>query len=280
MTRSQVNMAENDKNMEDTTHELCKVSVKIPPFWMDRPEIWFFQVEAQFKISGIVAEETKFNYLVSQLEPKYVENIWDIVTSNSATKYSESKTRLLELFKESESTRIKKLITGIDLGNLKPSQLLQKLKSVATSDVSENLIKTLWLEKLPDSMRNIILVSDEELPKLAVMADKISDMTPSNEICGVSTAVNCSNSELMLKIQSLEQRISQMTIDHISRPRSRNYSRSNRQSRSTSRKRFNPRGKYCFFHFRFGNKCRPEKCTQPCSWSNDRSSSQGNDNAQ
>ena len=33
------------------------------------------------------------------------------------------------IFKESENPRIKKLITGIDLGNIKPSQLLQKLKS-------------------------------------------------------------------------------------------------------------------------------------------------------
>ena len=40
---------------------------------MDRPEIWFFQVEAQFKVNGIVSEKTKFKDFVSQLEPKYVE---------------------------------------------------------------------------------------------------------------------------------------------------------------------------------------------------------------
>ena len=74
---------------------------------MDRPEIWFFQDEAQFKINGIVSEEIKFNYLVSQLEPKYVENIWDIVTRNFATEYPESKTRFLDLFKEIKSNRIK-----------------------------------------------------------------------------------------------------------------------------------------------------------------------------
>ena len=45
-------------------------SVKIHPFWMDGLEICFFQLEAQFKINEIVSEETKFNYLVSQLEPK------------------------------------------------------------------------------------------------------------------------------------------------------------------------------------------------------------------
>ena len=81
-------------------------SVQIPPFWMDSLEILFFV--AQFNINGIVSEETKFSYLVSQLEPKYVENIWDIVTTNSVTRHSESKTTLLDLFKESVSIRIKK----------------------------------------------------------------------------------------------------------------------------------------------------------------------------
>ena len=121
-------MANLDKNVEHTTHELCKV-LKIPPLWMDHPEIWLFQGKMQFKINWIVWEETKFNYLVSQLEPKYVENIWNIITNNSARNYSEFKTRLLDLFKESKNTRIKKLINGIDLNNLKPNQLPQKLRS-------------------------------------------------------------------------------------------------------------------------------------------------------
>ncbi|GFW42863.1 hypothetical protein TNCV_1212701 [Trichonephila clavipes] len=146
---------------------MSAVNIKIPPFWTDRPEIWFYQVEAQFQISRISLEETKLHYLVSQLEPKYVENIWDIGNSKSDTKYTDSKNRLLSLFKESENLRIKRLLTGIELGDMKPSQLLQKLKTVATSDISDNLIKTLWLEKLPESIKNILVVSDENLSKLA-----------------------------------------------------------------------------------------------------------------
>ncbi|GFV73774.1 transposon Ty3-G Gag-Pol polyprotein [Trichonephila clavipes] len=65
---------------------------------------------------------------------------------------------------------------------MKPSQLLQKLKLFATSDISDNLIKTLWLEKLPESIKNILVVSEEKLNKLAVMADKISDITPGTDI--------------------------------------------------------------------------------------------------
>ncbi|GFX96742.1 uncharacterized protein TNCV_1647771 [Trichonephila clavipes] len=192
---------------------MSAVSIKIPPFWTDRPEIWFYQVEAQFQISRISLEETKFHYLVSQLEPKYVENIWDIVNSKSATKYTDSKNRLLSLFKESENLRIKRLLTGIELGDMKPSQLLQKLKTVATSDISDNLIKTLWLEKLPESIKNILVVSDENLSKLAVMADKISDMTPRTEIVATGKSLDCgeatsSRDQLLLdRIQSLEEQI-------------------------------------------------------------------------
>ncbi|GFW97522.1 peptidase A2 domain-containing protein [Trichonephila clavipes] len=95
---------EDSKNLE-----ISAVSIKIPPFWTDRPEIWFYQVEAQFQISRISLEETKFHYLVLQLEPKYVKKIWDIVNSKSDTKYTDSKNRLLSLFRESENLRIKRL---------------------------------------------------------------------------------------------------------------------------------------------------------------------------
>ncbi|GFW22769.1 uncharacterized protein TNCV_2765811 [Trichonephila clavipes] len=73
-------MAVAKSNQE--TFEAYTVSVKIPPFWEEKPEIWFFQVEAQFSIANINQEETKFNYLVAQLDTKFIENIWDIIQSD------------------------------------------------------------------------------------------------------------------------------------------------------------------------------------------------------
>lgn len=57
--------------------EFNRVSNKIPPSWSDRLEIWFYRWGIQFKICEITKAITKFNYLVVQLEPKYVENIWE-----------------------------------------------------------------------------------------------------------------------------------------------------------------------------------------------------------
>ncbi|UYV70675.1 hypothetical protein LAZ67_8000241 [Cordylochernes scorpioides] len=91
-------------------------------------------IEAQFLINNIKSENTRFNYLIAQLDPKYVENLWDIITSKEINKYSEAKERLLRIFKDGESKRIRKLLSGIELGDLKPSQLLQKLR-LATEDI-------------------------------------------------------------------------------------------------------------------------------------------------
>ncbi|GBM73448.1 hypothetical protein AVEN_64747-1 [Araneus ventricosus] len=182
---------------------LHKASVKIPPFWIDKPEIRFYQVGAQFKISGITAEATKFNYLISQLDPKFVENVWDIISSDSQTKYTDSKTRLLNLFKESKNAKNQRLITGIDLDDLKPSQLIQKLRSVAISDVFQNLLKTLWLGKLPDCIKNVLIVSKEDIDSLAIMADKICDMSPKTKIYSTRVEHNSSN-ELLNRVKNLE----------------------------------------------------------------------------
>ncbi|UYV81082.1 hypothetical protein LAZ67_19002721, partial [Cordylochernes scorpioides] len=218
-------------------------------------------VEAQFKIGGIIQEDTKFNYFISQLEPKYIENIWDIINSKSDNKYSECKSRLLELFRESEGLRIKKLISGIELGDMKPSQLLQKLRSLATPDISDNLIKTLWLDKLPTSIKNILIVSEEDISKLAIMADKINEINSSKEIYDAEVP-SSSTDRLIAKLEDLERQVSELRLD---RSRSRSKNRPQSRPRSNSQRSFDPKGKYCYYHFRFGPNCLQNKCRSPCS---------------
>ncbi|UYV84625.1 hypothetical protein LAZ67_X002882 [Cordylochernes scorpioides] len=93
--------------------------------------------------------------------------------------------------------------------NMKPSQLLQKLRAIATPDISEKLIRTLWLDKLPDSFKAILLVSDEDVNKLAAMADKITDMTTKSEIYDIN---HDTNKVLLDKISELERQISQINL--------------------------------------------------------------------
>ncbi|GFR20833.1 hypothetical protein TNCT_97521 [Trichonephila clavata] len=59
-----------------------------------------------------------------------------------------------------------------------PSQLFGKMRAVAGTDVSEKALRTLWLDKMPDSVKGIVIASEEHLDKIAAMADKIVEMTP------------------------------------------------------------------------------------------------------
>ena len=48
---------------------ISSVSIKLPPFWTTRPEVWFCQVEAQFATCtpAITVDLTKFNHVVTAL---------------------------------------------------------------------------------------------------------------------------------------------------------------------------------------------------------------------
>ncbi|KFD46718.1 hypothetical protein D918_09389 [Trichuris suis] len=58
-----------------------RVTAKLPPFWPDRPALWFAQVEAQFTLAGITQDATKFAYVVSQLESRYAAEVEDIIVN-------------------------------------------------------------------------------------------------------------------------------------------------------------------------------------------------------
>ncbi|GFT90163.1 uncharacterized protein TNCV_1347651, partial [Trichonephila clavipes] len=77
----------------------------------------------------------------AQLEPKVLYDIWDIVKDPKHNKYLVEKERLLKMFVESENKKnIKRLLTGIELGDMLPSQLLRKLRAFASTDASEKVM--------------------------------------------------------------------------------------------------------------------------------------------
>lgn len=73
--------------------------VKIPPFWEQNPNIWFARVEAQFKLSNIRSENTKFDYLVGQIESKVLQQVSELVINQPANlPYTKLKAAILERF--------------------------------------------------------------------------------------------------------------------------------------------------------------------------------------
>ncbi|CAB0033516.1 unnamed protein product [Trichogramma brassicae] len=162
-----------------------RVAVKLPAFWPDRPSLWFAQADSQFILSDIRVESTKFHYVVSQLDARVALEVEDIITNPpDENPYTFLRLKLIERLSASEEQRVRQLISEEELGDRKPSQFLRHLRSLAGATiVQDNLMRQLWLHRLPSSVRAILATqTDAALDKLAELADKIIEIAPCTPI--------------------------------------------------------------------------------------------------
>lgn len=141
------------------------------------------------------------------------------------------------------------------------TQLLLKMKSMGV-ELSDQMLRSLWLDKMPDAVKHILVVSEESLDKLAAKADKIVELNCRQELESVSE--NKVVDDLNNRAAALELQVSSMSNSRHPRSHNRNSGRERDNSRSKSWKRFKEGGKFYFYDFRFGAKCFPEKRQPPC----------------
>lgn len=252
------------QNINPHGEELARISVKIPQFWHARPELWFAQVESQFVTAGITAERTKYHTIVAAIDGSILSQVSDMILNMPRENpYSALKKRMLEEFSVSEQKRLKKLLQDIDLGDLRPSQLLREMKNLAGNQVDDALLKSMWMTRLPSHMRAIISVSSEPLDKIALMADKISEVNDNSLIQAISTPVSMPTPE-----PSLQQQVCKLVNEvaylktQFQRSRSRNRNTPNHRSHNNSRES-SRNSELCWYHRKFGDNAK--KCKEPCS---------------
>ncbi|GFY63574.1 peptidase A2 domain-containing protein [Trichonephila inaurata madagascariensis] len=78
----------------------------------------------------------------------------------------------------------------MQLGFRKPSRLLLEMRSKAGSRISEELLKSLFIQRLPTHAQQILAISNDQLVKLAEMADGIMAVAGSTSSIHVIDAKN------------------------------------------------------------------------------------------
>uniref|UniRef100_A0A6P7HA55 Uncharacterized protein LOC114348116 n=1 Tax=Diabrotica virgifera virgifera TaxID=50390 RepID=A0A6P7HA55_DIAVI len=132
-------------------------------FWPNDPEIWFLQVENQFTLANITSDATKFNYIVANLETAYISEVRYIVVSPPATEtYVKLKSELIKRLSASQQQKIKRLLEHEELGDPRPFEFLRHLQSLAGTTVPDNIVRSLWLGRLPSSTQAIYKPSCKE----------------------------------------------------------------------------------------------------------------------
>ncbi|CAB0001767.1 unnamed protein product [Nesidiocoris tenuis] len=130
-----------------------------PPFWKANVPIWFGQVEAQFRMKGINDDGDRFDCVIGAIDSSVLAQVGDLITNPPAlNKYDTLKTRLIGCFSDSEEKKLQKLLQETKLGDQRPSHLLREMRELANNRVSEEILKTLWLQRLPANVQGILSI--------------------------------------------------------------------------------------------------------------------------
>ncbi|BES91401.1 Reverse transcriptase (RNA-dependent DNA polymerase) [Nesidiocoris tenuis] len=186
-----------------TDDAVSAVTIKLPPFWRRRPDLWFLQAESQFELRRITRERTKYNYVIGALDVDSMEQVSDIVSQPPGENcYEQMKAKLISIFSDSEEAKIRQLLQELELGDQKPSQLWRKMKDLAQNRLTDEILKTLWLQRLPTSVQQVLTGNKEAMTSLIITADRIVEITDSRP--QVNAAVSGSNPEIARLVQAIE----------------------------------------------------------------------------
>ncbi|KAL1446423.1 hypothetical protein WDU94_000016 [Cyamophila willieti] len=176
---------------DDEAQQVARVSVKLPEFISSDPQLWFAMVEGSFIGSSIKNEKTKFGYLIAALPPRYATEVKDIILKPpTENPYTHLKEQLVQRLSASQEDKNRQLLEREEIGDRKPSQFLRHLQSLADSSVSESLLKTLWMSRLPKNIQvALALVKDKKTGELAIHADNIAEASrPAPQIAEATTS--------------------------------------------------------------------------------------------
>ena len=154
------------------------------------------------------------------------------------------------------------------------------MRDLATNSIGDDVIKTLWLQRLPTCTQQILATVNEPLDQLAVTADRIAEFTPpgvhavksANDTPGQSKSPD--QDDLMTILCRLTETVTTLTqeiskIKHNSRSLSNTRSPTGNRSRSRSRPRnFDIPSEildtWCWYHKVFQDKARV--CKPDCQY--------------
>ncbi|XP_067133224.1 uncharacterized protein [Centruroides vittatus] len=269
---------------EQNELEIERVQAKMPIFTKTNIKLFFVQLDAAFAINRITGENTKYNYLINSLDAEILSNVSDLVFDRPAeAPFTKLKDRLLEIFQNSAVKEAKILLEDLALGDQKPSVLLRKMRELSAGKITEEFLRNLWLQRLSKNIQTVLAVSGDELGKLAILADKVAELTEPTQLASINLeAGNPVIKNLEMQILELTTKVAELNVSRTARPCYRSRERNRHDPNSRYRISSRPRGRslnrqgYCYYHDKFGSAAR--KCRSPCSF--DRTADQGNERSQ
>ncbi|OXU16296.1 hypothetical protein TSAR_010579 [Trichomalopsis sarcophagae] len=144
-TKATETQNEADQSFEDALEQISNyetnmaTNCSVSAFWREQPELWFIQTEALFEKHKVTDDTMKFNTVVGALDVRTIDDLQDVIRNPPAnnTKYATLKETIIKRTTESPDNNLLKLLTNLELGDSKPSQLWRKMQSLADGKILE-----------------------------------------------------------------------------------------------------------------------------------------------
>ena len=155
-------------------------SLKLPTFWVTRPEHWFIQVESAFRnrYPPITSDIVRFDCVIGALPNEVLEKVEHVITGvpQVGGRYAALQNALIESYGRSTAQKqdeLIKLTVSRYLGNLKPTDFLMKVRALSGSEY-EAVERVILLNALPSAVRTVLSNSKAANNKrLALEANQI-----------------------------------------------------------------------------------------------------------
>jgi hypothetical protein len=219
--------------------EVSRVAVRFPPFWAERPAVWFTQAEVQFFLAGISSERTTFFHVISQLDQRYATEVEDIITSPpERDPYTTLRAELVKRLSPSTEQRIHQLLTLEEMGNRKPSQFLRQLRSLAP-DLPDGFLCSVCASRLPSNIRTVLAGQPEvDLDTAASCAGRIMEAAPQPSLASVTPLPE--KAALQQQVEDLRRQVAALNAE-LNRSRSRSsYGTPRTSSRNSPETKLHP----------------------------------------
>ena len=177
-------MAEGDANAD-----VNAVSIKIPPFWTQDPELWFLQVDAQFAAKNITRPTTKYQHVVGAISPEVAVLVRDVIANPpDDDPYKLLRETLIERTGPTRQQLIQDALRPQSVGDRRPSIMLQSMKHQIGQETGD-ILRELFLKRLPSNISLVLAAfSTDNVDELAKKADRMIDEAPKG--FGMTNAVD------------------------------------------------------------------------------------------
>jgi len=270
--------------------------LRLPDFWKGDVESWFERVDAFFTLRRIKSDEQRIAWLTQGLPADIYVQTRDIFRSLPETdSYNHVKAEILKRLGPTKDQKLQQLLAREELGDQKPSTFLRKLQCLADKEGTDDMLRTIWINRLPNEIRKLLATQTAcSLTDQAETADHIWNILGKQQHTFAATAtrpplvaldpyddyrrlIEKNQRDMQQLVSGVLDSIQSLAIslkqDRGRSPRRQDYVQNDRvddskkfdrrRNRSRSRPRFNSDGT-CFYHGEFGSKAR--KCLEGCKF--------------